>query len=291
MRILENSTLRIEIADRGAELCSVVDKATGRERIWTADPAVWNRHAPILFPFVGKLCGGKYRVGGREYPMKTQHGFARDMDFACAEATGEAVRHLLTASGATKAAYPYDFSLQVSHALDRENPRRLNIAWKVMNTGAEAMLYAIGGHPGFLLPQGVNKEDCFICLPGHESVSYFSVTAEGYALPKITRVLNPDRGLAKYQSDIPDTWIFADQGVEEVGIALPDGTPYVTLKCPDFPMLAVWANPKGPFICLEPWFGRTDDDGFAGTLEDKPGMQRLEPGAAREIAYSIEFHQ
>ena len=32
-------------------------------RIWTADPAVWNRHAPILFPFVGKVtearfCGG-----------------------------------------------------------------------------------------------------------------------------------------------------------------------------------------------------------------------------------------
>ena len=76
MRILENSELRIGIADKGAELSSVVDKATGGERLWTADPAVWNRHAPILFPFVGKLTGGKYRIGGREYPMKTQRGIA-----------------------------------------------------------------------------------------------------------------------------------------------------------------------------------------------------------------------
>ena len=51
-QILENEILRVSVADDGAELCSVVDKAGGEERLWSADPAVWNRHAPILFPFV-----------------------------------------------------------------------------------------------------------------------------------------------------------------------------------------------------------------------------------------------
>ena len=55
-------------------------------------------------------------------------------------------------------------------------------------------------------------------------------------------------------------------------------------------MLGVWANPNGPFICLEPWFGRTDDVGFAGTIAEKPGIQRLAPGAAMEMGYCIEFH-
>ena len=50
--MLENEYLKITVADAGAELISVWDKTTGRECIWNADPAVWNRHAPILFPFV-----------------------------------------------------------------------------------------------------------------------------------------------------------------------------------------------------------------------------------------------
>ena len=80
--VLENESLRITVADQGAELISVFDKEENRERLWTADPAIWNRHAPILFPFVGKVTDGKYRVNGAEYSMKTQHGFARDMDGA-----------------------------------------------------------------------------------------------------------------------------------------------------------------------------------------------------------------
>ena len=60
--------------------------------------------------------------------------------------------------------------------------------------------------------------------------------------------------------------------------------------CEQFPLLAVWANPKGPFICLEPWFGRTDDAGFTGTLAEKPGMELLSPGESKAITYRIEFH-
>ena len=63
--ILENESLKIRIADAGAELCAVWDKELAAERLWSADPAVWNRHAPILFPFVGRVIGGKYRIDGR----------------------------------------------------------------------------------------------------------------------------------------------------------------------------------------------------------------------------------
>ena len=76
MHILDNNALRICVSDSGAELCSVMDKSSGAERIWTADPAIWNRHAPILFPFVGRVTGGKYRIGEQEYLMKTQHMLA-----------------------------------------------------------------------------------------------------------------------------------------------------------------------------------------------------------------------
>ncbi len=289
--ILETEALRVEIADAGAELVSVTDRETGAERIWTADPAVWNRHAPILFPFVGRLTDGKYRALGREYPMKTQHGFARDLDFVCTQESAGAVEHRLCASAGTREIYPWDFRLTVRHSVDVARPRVLRVEWTVENAGETAMLYSIGAHPGFLPPEGVRKEDCLLVFPGKETLVYYPVNAAGFALPAHTRTLRLPDGAARWRDDIPDTWIFDGQGVDAVSIAAPDGRPWVTLRCPGFPFLAVWANPKGPFLCLEPWFGRTDEAGFAGTLEEKKGMERLEGGEARAFAYEIEFHR
>ena len=283
--ILENERLRVTVADAGAELISVWDKARQTERVWCGDPAVWNRHAPILFPFVGKVVAGKYRVGDREYPMKTQHGFARDRVFTCVEEGPEAVSHRLTADDATRAIYPYEFALTVTHAL-AEN--RLRVSWTVENPGDGRMYFSIGGHPGFMTPPGTRKEDCLIAFPGATALHYIGVSGAGFALPE-RKTLALDGGLARYQADIPDTWIFEDGQVKKVGIAGPDGAPYVMLDCEQFPMLAVWANPKGPFICLEPWFGRTDDDGFQGTIDRKKDVQVLEPGEKREISYAVEF--
>lgn len=288
--ILETACLRVEIADAGAELCRVFDRESGLERLWSADPAVWNRHAPILFPFVGKLTDGKYRVNGREYPMKTQHGFARDMDFTCTRESAALVEHRLCASEATRAGYPFDFALTVRHCVDAARPRTLRVAWTVENTGDADMLYAIGGHPGFLPPEGVRKEDCALLFPGCEELVYFSASPAGFALPEQKKRLALCGGAAPYQADVPDTWIFEEQGIDAVAIAAPGGQPYVTLRCPGFPLLAVWANAKGPFICLEPWFGRTDDAGFTGSIEEKRCIQRLAPGGVREYSYEIDFH-
>ena len=64
MHYIENKRIRIGVADHGAELCSIYDKTRDHEVLWQADPKYWNRHAPVLFPFVGKVCGGKYRYNG-----------------------------------------------------------------------------------------------------------------------------------------------------------------------------------------------------------------------------------
>ena len=290
MHILENAALKISVSDMGAELCSVVDKTGGYERLWNADPAIWNRHAPILFPFVGKVTNGEYRIGGRTYEMKTQHGFARDMFFDCVEETPASVVHRLLPTERTRAIYPYDFCLLIRHSLDAADPRLLHIEWTAENCGADTMYFSIGGHPGFLMPPGAEKEDCYIRFPGVDSLRYFGANPAGFALPDREKTLRLDSGFAPYQADIPDTWIFPDAQVQCVGIAGPDRQPYVTMNCGGFPLLAVWANPKGPFICLEPWFGRTDDAGFTGTLAEKPGMETLAPGEKRLISYSIRFH-
>ena len=287
--VLENEKLKVTISDRGAELLSVVDKCEGREHLWQADPAVWNRHAPILFPFVGKVIDGKYCVNGREYDMKTQHGFARDKDFICIEETESRVVHQLSATDETRNIYPFDFRLTVSHSLDLNEPSKLNIRWAIENLGDSEMIFAIGGHPAFMPPEGIKKEQCLIMFPGKEELHYFSTNASGYALPGNQHKLYVDRGYAAWQDNIPETWIFEDEGIGCVGLSGADRKPFVLVHCEEFPILAVWANPKGPFICLEPWFGRTDDAGFDGSLEEKHGMQALDGHEKKEIFWAIDF--
>ena len=283
--VMENSALRVTVSDAGAELISVVDKEKQTERIWTGEKAIWNRHAPILFPFVGKVNGGKYRIAGREYEMKTQHGFARDLAFTCIEDTPGSVKHRLTATDWTLERYPGDFCLTVAHSLAG---RQLNVSWEIENRGEDRMYYCIGGHPGFLMPQGIRKEDCRILFPGRETLRYKSANSNGYILPEEKTLRLRDESAA-WQEDIPDTWIFEDGQVKSVGILLPDGSPWVMLRCEAFPMLAVWANAAGPFICLEPWFGRADDEGFRGSIEEKKAIEHLEAGEKKTICYSMEF--
>ena len=76
---IENDILRLTVDSHGAEPVSVIHKPTGAELLWQADPAVWKRHAPILFPYTGKLTGGKMLAKGVEY-AGGQHGFARDVE-------------------------------------------------------------------------------------------------------------------------------------------------------------------------------------------------------------------
>lgn len=294
IHVLENEQIKVSVADGGAELSSVYDKENETERLWDANPDVWNRHAPILFPFVGKVIGNEYRVGERTYVMKTQHGFARDMEFECVEQTKDSVTHRLIATDSTKEIYPYDFELFVTHRLDAENQRLVHVTWEICNNGNEKMYYSIGGHPAFTVPVADSKEReaYYLEFPERDTLTYISVNpANGFADKDTEYTLDLEDGFVQFFDGIYDTLIFDYQNIKKVRIARPDKTPYVTMDCSEFPLLGIWAKEAGNFICLEPWIGRTDNDGFCGTLEEKYGIEMLEPGTATRVSHTIEFHK
>ena len=75
---IHNEFLTLTVDTHGAEAVSLKN-AAGEEMLWQADPAVWKRHAPILFPWTGKLTGGAFTHKGKTYPGG-QHGFARAVE-------------------------------------------------------------------------------------------------------------------------------------------------------------------------------------------------------------------
>lgn len=295
-RVIENEYLKVTVDDHGAELISVYDKENNLERIWNADPAVWNRHAPVLFPFVGRVYGNTYLHDGKEYEMKTQHGFARDMMFEFVAGDENSVTHSLKANEDTLKIYPFDFELHITHRFDSENKRMLKIDWKIINNGEGNMYYSIGGHPGFRIPTDyvISREDYSLEFPEKASLHYILINPESgnaNVHDRYPLVLNRNAcHIARNMFD-RDALIFENHQIPMVRILKPDRTPFITMDCKGFPYLGIWSKGEQDFICLEPWYGRTDDDKFTGELKDKKGEMVLASKEEANIGYTIEFHK
>lgn len=287
MRVIENEFLKVGVNDFGAELCSIFDKAKNQEAIWQADPAFWARHAPVLFPFVGKVNGGFYTHKGIKYPMG-QHGFARDKAFEYSGGDEKTIIHILKADEETKKVYPFGFELKITHSLEG---RTVKVSYEVKNSGGETMYFSIGAHPAFNCPilKGTEKEDYTAVLGEKNELNYVLIDEKTggvlYNDPKsIANKIRLEESLFDN-----DALIFDDYQVEEASLLYPDGSPYVTVRCKGFSSFGLWSKPKAnaPYVCLEPWIGRCDNIGFSGELKDKYGVRSLEAGEIFKADFEI----
>lgn len=279
MNRIENEQLLIEISDHGAELSRIFRKDTNQEVLWNADPAFWNRHAPVLFPFVGASHAGVYHYQGQEYPMK-QHGFARDSEFELVRAGEKEVVHKLESNAKTRENYPFDFCLTITHTLEGNTVR---VGWKVENRTDGEMYFTIGAHPAFNV-----EKDSYLVVEDHKELDFIRINEPGTALPEVYTLKLPGGRLRMPETMFDEgVYIFENGQVSSVGLASPDGKPIVTVHCPGFPYVGVWAKPGSSFVCLEPWYGRTDDTGYTGDLSGKTGVQKLEKGGCFEASYEI----
>ena len=290
MRILENDQLRVTISDHGAELSGIFDKKNNREVLWNADPAYWKRHAPVLFPNVGRLYNDTSLINGKTY-TSGQHGFARDMEFVCTEETKTSVTHLLEANDTTKKAWPYDFQLYITHTL---NDRDLTVSWKVVNKDQDTMYFTIGAHPAFNVPvlPNTTQDQYHLTFSGQKELTYCLLDATlGTALPDQPHTLSLENGTCLIDAHKFDegALIFDNSQITKAGITLPDGTPYVEISCEGFPNFGIWSAIGAPFVCLEPWMGRCDNTGYEGELSQKPNINTLKPAEVFDKSYMISI--
>ena len=147
MIVLENEGFRVEINPFGAELTSFRSKTTGTEYVWGGDPAAWKRHAPVLFPIVGRLKDKTYTVDGASFAI-TQHGFGRDLEWEPKQVSGTCAEFTLTQSEYTKKMYPWDFTCTLRFTLDGGSLIKEHIT---RNDSGSTMYYEIGGHDAYTL--------------------------------------------------------------------------------------------------------------------------------------------
>ncbi len=283
---LTNDILTIEVSPQGAEMQSL--KRGGKEYLWSGDAAYWNRHAPILFPVVGKPYENTIRVDGKEYTMK-QHGFARDSRF---EAIDSNTLRMLDSDGHNN--YPYDFDLKVQYSL---RGTAVEIVWTVVNLDTREMHFQIGAHPGFMLP------DYDVADSIHGYVRYLDGNGKQVS-PIITSALEdgnrvPIAAPISISAEMPitadtfahDALIFERGQVAEAVLCDKQGRAVLSVCCPQAEAFGIWAPYKEgcPFVCLEPWCGICDEKGFCGDIANRTYSHRLAPGENYRFTYTIKL--
>lgn len=280
---IRSDFLSASIKADGAELCSLRN-AAGLELLWQAGPE-WPRHAPLLFPIVGRLKNDELRHRGRTYPM-TQHGFARDCRFSWLERETTYCRLVLQDGPETHARYPFAFRLVVTYAV---RDAELKVTLQLFNMGEEVLPASVGAHPAFnwpLVPE-LAKEDYRLVFSREEAAPVRRLR-DGLVRPEPEPTPVHGEILDLSEQLFADDAIIMDQlGSSSVRYEADQG-PSIELSWDGFRELGIWSKPQGAaFLCIEPWRGTASPFGFDGEFIDKPGLMHIPPAKDKILSYRI----
>ena len=285
---LKNNTLTVAVDTFGAELHSV--QKEGIEYLWQAAPAFWGRHAPVLFPIVGKLKDGHYSYAGKNYEM-SGHGFARDTEFKLVQEKEDELVYEITSNADTLAQYPFEFSFKVSYKLTGNQVR---VLYQVENKDETTMIFGVGAHPAFNVPlEKGSFEDYTLTIAPAEKRTFIPLD-----LP--TGTLKREEQSEVEVSDIAlnherfskDALVYTSS--DEMSVALTNRLDSRSVKVTweNMPFFGLWSPypAEAPFVCIEPWAGIADEVSTTGELTKKFGMNQLAPHETFSCEYVIEIN-
>ena len=291
---IDNGVIKVSISTFGAEIVSV--KKGDKECIWQGQDGVWSGHAPILFPFCGRLVNTQYKVGGKLVENVPIHGYAKRCEFMVVSEEKTSLSLLLQSSEEIRKIYPFNVDFRVYFKLDGD---ALKVYYMVENNDDKTAYFSVGCHEAFALDGGfesyaIEFEDDkdFITSTGLKSnmLSNFK-----YKLPLENGVLKLSHSLFSDDEIERDGGVYATGSIllEDVKSKrvnlLKDGQKMLSLYYSDFKHLVLWTEKNAPFIAIEPWNGLPDMIDTDGNLETKKGILMVEPKEQKTYYHSITF--
>ena len=282
---ISNEYLELTVSAHGAEKQSLVSKETGISYLRDIDQ-YWNRHAPLLFPIVGKLRDLKTIINNKEYSMN-QHGFLRDQEFEVFSQKENEIVLVNSYNEETLKMYPFKYKVYVKYTL---NGKQLDTEFKVVNEDYQVIPFNYGGHPGFKLPLYENEkfEDYKIVFEEEENFDAPTVMLDNGTLNfidtiKYEKVKELQLNYKYFEIDAIVNPKIKSQSVKLVN----KDNKGIKFDFKGFPSLAIWTKPNAPFVCLEPWIGYADHHDSNYHFIEKDNMQFLNPECEFSATYSI----
>jgi galactose mutarotase-like enzyme len=281
---LSSAALTAQIDPLGAQLSVLRDQGQ-RDLLWNGDPSVWAGRAPLLFPIVGALAGGAYRVDSKTYHLP-RHGFARHSAFEVAASSATSAVFRLKADDVSFQLYPFSFQLDIHYALDGAT---LSMTALIKNLGDRKMPASFGYHPALRwpLPYGQDRSAHAIEFAEDEPSPVRRLDKDGLLMSERFPTPVVQRRLALQDALFEnDVIIFDDLRSRSVTYGATEG-PRIRFNFPDAQYLGIWTKPHANFICIEPWHGVADPQGYSGNFTAKPGVFMVAPGASMAAKLAI----
>ncbi len=271
MVTIKNDRLTLEIAEKGAEMRKLT--LDGKDALWSGDPAFWSGVAPVLFPFCGGLRDDKFTYQGKEFKMETKHGYARLSEFELEKRGTNFVTFVLRDTEETLKQYPWHYELRITYSL---RGTAVAVRYDVTNLSADKMYFSIGSHEAYACPEGI--EDYDIIFPENETLN--ACVLDGNLIAhKTVPVLKDGCVLPLYEKYFAvDALVFKDVKSRKATLRNRKTGRALTVDFAGCDYLLLWTKPGAGYICIEPWCGIPGmvDDGYA--IEEKEGIQNVEPG-------------
>jgi len=218
-----------------------------------------------------------------------KHGFARRTAFQPIDIADDTATFRLQANEATHAAYPFAFVLDIRFALAGAT---LTMTATLANPGPEPLPASFGFHPAFRwpLPEGGARSDHRILFDAPELAPIRRIGSDGLVTPDLHPTPVHGRALALHDSLFVDDALIFDQPVSRGLHYGAPGRPGLKVEWEGLTELGVWTKPGAPYLCIEPWAGHSDPQGFAGDFRDKRCVITVAPGSVRrfEMQVSVE---
>lgn len=255
---VKNSDLALTAQTHGGSLHAIT-KSDGQELLWGGDPAVWPSRAPVCFPWCGNVQDGWYELAGQRHPAPTRHGFARDVDHALVDQSGDAITFRMDHPG--HQTWPWPFTLQTVHRL---SGHRVQTICTATNRAQTPMPVQLGFHPAFRVPF---VEDSGL-------TDYVFRFQSGKVIPLEPHLFDND----SFPVDDTGDWCRLEH---------PASGRYIQVSTQGFFTTLLWSKPGVPgFVCIEPW------DGFVGESHDlfaRPGATALAPGQSKTWTLTVDL--
>lgn len=282
---ISSAAVTVVCLQEGAMLHSLVKD--GVEYLWQGDKEHWGGQAPVCFPIVGVLKGGKANAFGKPCEMK-RHGVARINPFEIKEQGPNSVCFVQKSSEKTKKEFPFDYLLQIKYTVLGNS---VTTEYTVKNTGNCKLPFQIGGHPAFNCPleSGERFEDY--------SVKFDKVLNHPCLRPDIHSgiidiskrydvIKNSDEIKMDHSLFVDDAMVF--DGIKSKSATLSAGGRGVQIDYQDFDNLLIWSSANGgDFVALEPWTGISTCSDESDAFENKRGITVLEPGEEASFKFKI----
>ncbi|MBN8837349.1 MAG: aldose 1-epimerase family protein [Sphingobacteriia bacterium] len=283
---IENNIVKVEIADKGAELQSIFNKETRLEYLWDANPDFWAKKSPVLFPIVGGLKNNTFFFNDNPYQLN-RHGFARDSIFEVVLQEPDALTFLLKPDESTRKNYPFEFEFYVEYKL---SANKLSVTYIVKNTDEKEMYFSVGAHPAFKVPltSGTGFNDWFLQFDQNETEGIWPLTSDGLIkMHPVPFFQGTDKIELNKQLFYKDALVFKHLKSASISILSNKTKHGLTVAYHHFPYMGIWSAKDADFVCIEPWCGIADSENSLQQLNEKEGINALQPNNLFERSWSV----